>query len=52
MVREVLGLLCQGVTGFNVTGLRHLEPLCKLAIIQITRDKLFPFDIRGYRVME
>ena len=31
--------------------LRFPEPLLQLAIIQITRDKLFPFDIWGYRVI-
>ena len=36
---------------FNVMDLRFPEPLLQLAIIQITRDKLFPFDIWGYRVI-
>ena len=31
-------------------GLRYLEPLWQLAIIQIKHYKLFPFDIWGYRV--
>ena len=31
--------------------LRFTEPLLQLAIIQIAGDKLFPFDIWGYRVI-
>ena len=30
---------------FNIMDLRFSEPLLQLAIIQIARDKLFPFDI-------
>ena len=56
MVLGIIGLRCGGfqnyiVKGFNVTGLRHLEPLWQLAIIQITCDKLFPFDLWAYRVI-